>query len=105
MGNGDYFLDCDKNGNGPQSIEITNCIFGSTAEAAKGIRANDVEPIVSNSYMTSDMNITGNKINGLISYEGGEADLFQDPANKDFTIIDNSFDGKRNCGDPRWYMK
>ena len=55
--------------------------------------------------MTSDMNITGNKINGLISYEGGEADLFQDPANKDFTIIDNSFDGKRNCGDPRWYMK
>lgn len=105
MGNGDYFLDCDKNGNGPQSIEITNCIFGSTAEAAKGIRANDVEPVVSNSYMTSDMNITGNKINGLISYEGGEADLFQDPANKDFTIIDNSFDGKRNCGDPRWYMK
>lgn len=105
MGSGDYFLDCDKNGNGPQSIEITNCILGSTSAEAKGIRANDVVPVVSNSYMTSDMKITGNKINGLNTYEGGEADLFQDPENRDFTIIDNSFDGKRNCGDPRWYMK
>ena len=38
-------------------------------------------------------------------YEGTETQLFKDPANFDFTIIDNSFAGKDNCGDPRWYIK
>ena len=105
MGGGDYFLDCDKNGNGPQSITIANTIFGSTSAEAKGIRANDVAPDVTNCYITTDMKITGNKIDGLTEYEGGEADLFKNPALFDFTIIDNNFAGKRNCGDPRWYME
>ena len=106
LGSGDYILDCDKNGNGPsQGVTITNCIFGSTLAEGKGIRANDKPVEVTNSYITNDMKITGNKINDLIPYDGGESDLFKDPAQYDFTIIDSGFTGKTNCGDPKWYMK
>ena len=106
LGSGDYLLDCDKNGNGPsQGVTITNCIFGSTLAEGKGIRANDKPVEVTNSYITNDMKITGNKINDLITYDGGETDLFKDPSQYDFTIIDGSFAGKTNCGDPKWYMK
>ena len=106
LGSGDYILDCDKNGNGPsQGVTITNCIFGSTLAEGKGIRANDKPVDVTNSYITNDMKITGNKIDDLITYDGGETDLFKDPAQYDFTIIDGSFAGKPNCGDPKWYMK
>ena len=106
LGSGDYILDCDKNGNGPsQGVTITNCIFGSTLAEGKGIRANDRPVEVINSYITNDMKITGNKINDLITYDGSETDLFKDPAQYDFTIIDSSFAGKNNCGAPKWYMK
>lgn len=106
LGGGDYILDCDKNGNGPsQGVTITNCIFGSTLAEGKGIRANDQPVEVINSYITNDMKITGSKIDDLITYDGGEADLFKDPAQFDFTIIDSGFAGKTGCGDPKWYMK
>ena len=106
LGSGDYILDCDKNGIGPsQGVTITNFIFGSTFAEGKGIRANDKPVDVTNSYITNDMKITGNKIDDLITYDGGETDLFKDPAQYDFTIIDGSFAGKTNCGDPKWYMK
>lgn len=62
----------------------------------KGIRANDKPVEVTNSYITNDMKITGNKINDLITYDGGETDLFKDPSQYDFTIIDGSFAGKTN---------
>ncbi len=106
IGSGDYLLDCGSTSYGPSNgVIIRNTILGSTAtETTKGIRASG-EPVVENSYQTSDVHFTGNKFNGLIDYEGTEAQLFQDPANFDFTIIDNSFAGKDNCGDPRWYKK
>lgn len=100
---GGYFLDCNKEGNGPsQGVTITNTIFGSTATGAKGIRANDKVNVV-NSYATADVDFSGgNRFDGLIDYEGAAADLFADPENGDFTIIDNTFDGKKDAGDPRW---
>lgn len=111
IGVGDYFLDCAKNTYGPSNgTSIENCIFGSSSvtpaegEKINGIRAKGTVE-VSNSYATKDMYITNNPIGNLTSYEGGEADLFQNSANYDFTIIDNSFPGKTNCGDPRWYKK
>lgn len=102
----DYLLDCDKNGNGPsQGVIIENTIIGSTfTTEAKGIRASGDITVI-NSYQTKDVYITGNKIDDLLDYEGTETQLFKDPANFDFTIIDNSFAGKDNCGDPRWYIK
>ena len=102
----DYLLDCDKNGNGPsKGITIENTIIGSTfTDEAKGIRASG-EITIKNSYQTKDVHFTSNKFTGLTDYEGTETQLFKDPANFDFTIIDNSFAGKDNCGDPRWYIK
>lgn len=106
IGSGDYLLDCNSDSYGPsEGVTIKNTILGSTStEKAKGIRASG-NVTVDNSYQTSDVYFTGNKFSGLTDYEGTEAQLFQDPANFDFTIIDNSFAGKDNCGDPRWYKK
>ena len=106
MGSGDYLLDCGSDSYGPsEGVTINNTIFGSTStESTKGVRASgDVK--VDNSYQTKDVYFTGNKFTGLTDYEGTETQLFKDPANFDFTIIDNSFAGKDNCGDPRWYIK
>lgn len=106
MGSGDYLLDCGSDSYGPsEGVTINNTIFGSTStESTKGIRSSG-EVTVNNSYQTKDVYFTGNKFNGLVDYEGSETQLFKDPANFDFTIIDNSFAGKDNCGDPRWYIK
>ena len=106
MGSGDYLFDCVSASYGPsEGVTINNTIFGSTStESTKGVRASgDVK--VDNSYQTKDVYFTGNKFTGLTDYEGTETQLFKDPANFDFTIIDNSFAGKDNCGDPRWYIK
>ncbi len=101
---GTYFIDCGKDTYGPETIEITNCILGSTSAGVKGIRSKATIN-VTNSYKTQDVDFTGNKFDGLLDYDGKETDLFKDPKNFDFTIIDSSFKGKTSCGDPRWYMK
>lgn len=104
IGNGDYLLDCGSTSYGlSDGVIIKNTIIGSTStESAKGIRAAG-KVVVENSYQTNDVYFTSNKFDGLLDYEGTESQLFKDPVNFDFTIIDNTFDGKDNCGDPRWY--
>lgn len=103
---GTYFFDNGNTTNGPsEGIEITNCIFGSTADPKdKGIRSK-ATPVIENCYATADWVVAGNAIKDLISYEGTEADLFTDPTNGDFTIKDSMFGGKKSCGDPRWYAE
>ena len=106
IGSGDYLLDCASTSYGPSGgITINNTIFGSTTtDTTKGVRSSGTVT-VNNSYQTKDVYFTGNKFNGLTDYDGTETQLFKDPANNDFTIVDSSFPGKTNCGDSRWYMK
>lgn len=54
----------------------------------------------SNTYHTADYVASSNVIPDLKSYAGSSEDLFVDPANGDFTIKDDSFEGKETAGDP-----
>lgn len=102
VGNGRLFIDYNAQSAG--TFSLRNNILAKTlspAETAKGIRAAN-KPIVVNSYKTADFVITGNAIEGIEEYSGTSTDLFGNPSNADFTIIDNSFDGKSDAGDPRW---
>ncbi|MGD9928824.1 MAG: DUF5123 domain-containing protein [Mangrovibacterium sp.] len=101
IASGRYFLDMGSFGPSGE-FAVTNCIFGDTADDnAKGIRASSA-PVVTNSYSTADFILGGSSISGLNSYLGLSTDLFADPANGDFTIADELFDGKSSTGDPRW---
>lgn len=98
---GRYFMDCAAT-NGPSTFIIRNTLLGSLMEGSKGARSKTT-PTVDNSYITTDVVFAGNAIAGFNEYDKPETSLFKDPANRDFTIIDSSFDGKKSCGDPRWY--
>jgi hypothetical protein len=97
--------------NSATPITITNCIFGKTWDEgsgndALGIRAGGATTVsTSNSYNTSDFVSTNaaNQISGLLPYAGTSFTLFTNPDNGNFKIKDNSFPGKGNSGDPRWY--
>lgn len=102
---GKYFIDLNTNStNGV----ITNCILGKsnsqlTVSGAKGIRTGTGgSMLITNSYATNDWITTSNNITDLILYNGSSANLFQNPANNNFTIIDLSFAGANTAGDPRW---
>lgn len=105
-----FFIDYSQSGtnNVTAGIAINNTIFGagksnSGNAIVRGVRANAATGVTaSNSYKTSDYVTAGNDIPSLIAYAGTSANLFQDPANGNFTIIDNSFAGRSTAGDPRW---
>ncbi|RKD89976.1 DUF5123 domain-containing protein [Mangrovibacterium diazotrophicum] len=102
---GRYFFDYSSSYGPTSGFTMRNCILGSTQDdTAKGIRFNG-SPTVTNSYATSDFVLGGATIGGLNSYSGASTDLFADPANGDFSIADELFDGKTSAGDPRWYFQ
>lgn len=102
---GRYFFDYSSSFGPTNGFTMRNCILGSTQDdTAKGIRFNGT-PTITNTYATSDFVLGGASISGLNSYSGASTDLFADPANGDFTITDESFDGKASAGDPRWYFQ
>jgi len=105
-----YLIDGTSNMN--VTVTIRNTIFGGTnGPLARGIRLNSGSRItVEGSFKTRDW-VTGNPappstdnfdIPGLIDYNGGRTDLFANPNNGDFTIIDAGFTGRNTTGDPRW---
>lgn len=98
---GGYFV--NYSGKFPGAFNISNTIFGSTIDPTN---ANGIKPagnaVLSNTYATSDNVFSANPITGATSYSGTAADLFEAPANGNFTIKDNSFAGKSAAGDPRW---
>lgn len=102
LNSGRYFFDCNSTNYGPTTFTITNTIIGSVVEGSKGARSK-TDPTITDSYQTASAVFASNAINGFGTYEKAETSLFKDAANYDFTIIDNSFAGKKNCGDPRWY--
>jgi len=89
-------------------ITINNSIFGigkpnSGNTAIKGINANAATTVNAGiNYRTSDQISGGSDITSIITYSKTSTQLWQDPANGIFKIIDNTFPGKANAGDPRW---
>lgn len=89
-------------------VEISNSIFGiglgdpdgDGEVKVKGVRTGNGLVSSSNTYSTADYVSTGNHIPDLKPYAGTSADLFVDPENGDFTIKDDSFEGKDTAGDP-----
>ncbi|PTN09232.1 uncharacterized protein DUF4957 [Mangrovibacterium marinum] len=105
LGSGRYFFDFSSSFGPADGFTMRNCILGSTQdEGAKGIRLNGT-PTVTNCYATNDFVLGGASINGLNDYPGASTDLFADPTTGDFSIADESFDGKASAGDPRWYFQ
>lgn len=93
-------------------VKIHNTIWGHgwnmADEEDYGIKgtegmANTVFDI-KNTYATSLFSMYSNEIPAMPSflYDGLPADLWADPINSDFNIIDNAFQGKGDSGDPRW---
>ncbi|MBX0332635.1 DUF5123 domain-containing protein [Pontibacter sp. HSC-14F20] len=105
---GRYLIDYTTSNDVTGGIKVNNSIFGigksaGGNRAVSGIRAGNSTLIESGStHVTSDLEVTSNEIPGVSTYSGTTFDLFKDPRNGDFTLIDNNFQGRNNAGDPRW---
>lgn len=101
-GNGQYFIDFKDKSVGPETFELSNCIFGKTADetANKNVRGTcDVADHTSNCKLLSDC---FKVIKGADKLEDkSSADIFTNPDNGDFTLKTGC--GIEKCGDPRWY--
>lgn len=88
-------------------ITVTNCIFGVGKGGSTTLRdiktGSGTAVNASNNYRTSDYVSAGtNDLPNIITYSKPSTQLWEDPTNGDFKIIDASFPGKSNTGDPRW---
>jgi hypothetical protein len=109
-GGSNYYIDYSTSptNNVTNGITIQNCIFGvgkinAASVSIRGIRVNAATTITaSNNYRTSDQVSLGNDIPSIVTYPKTAAQLFMDPASGNFRIIDNTFPGRSNSGDPRW---
>jgi hypothetical protein len=88
-------------------ITVSNCIFGTVKGGGTVIRdvrygsATSVNP--SNNYRTSDYISAGsNDLPSVQVYPRSSTQLWKDPINGDFTIIDNTYPGRTNTGALRW---
>lgn len=101
-GNGQYLIDFKDKANGPATFELTNVLFGKTADDVtnKNVRGTcDVADFTSNCKLLSDC---FKVIKGAYKLEDkSSADIFTDPDNGDFTLKTGC--GIEKCGDPRWY--
>lgn len=85
------------------TAEIKNTIFAKTKHInASGVLIAAPGYTATNNYQTSDFVIARDALKNIIQYNGSSADLFEDPANRDFSIKDASFEGRSTAGDPRW---
>lgn len=100
---GRYFIEFGQTTSGATNgISITNCVFGATqSTTAKGGRYDASNLSITNCYATTDWVISANPI-AFDTYSSSRTALFADPDNGDFHYKDNSFAGKKTCGDPRW---
>lgn len=101
-GNAQYFIDFKNKSVGPATFELSNCIFGKTADETpnKNVRGTcDNADYTSNCKLLSDC---FKVIKGAVKLEDkSSADIFTDPENGDFTLKTGC--GIEKCGDPRWY--
>ncbi|WP_176956061.1 DUF5123 domain-containing protein [Catalinimonas alkaloidigena] len=95
--------------NNVNQVKIYNTIIGpgwdsggAESVAIKGRNGNLNGIDVSNSFITSDFELSdpATEIPGLSAHGRPADELWADPLNGDFTIVDNSFNSV--AGDPRW---
>ena len=112
-GGSNYYIDYPTSASNNVSIAVTvnNCIFGYGKTNGTGlvnvrdIRVNAATTInPSNNYRTSDHISAGNDFPSITTYTKTAAQLWQNPTAGDFKIIDNTFPGRSNSGDPRWRL-
>jgi hypothetical protein len=90
-------------------LNITNCIFGRGKNSAgnfsiKGVRAGTATIISgTKNYRTTDYTSGGNDIPNIQTHNRSSIELWQDPYNGNFKIVDQLFPGKSSAGDPRWW--
>jgi hypothetical protein len=91
------------------NVTVSNCIFGVGKGGSTTLR--DIKTgagttvNASNNFRTSDYVSSGtNDLPGIIVYTKSSTQIWQDPVNGNFKIIDNSFPGRSNAGDPRWRL-
>lgn len=100
-GSAQFFIDFKDKAYGPKDFELTNVIFGKTADDTtnKNVRGTcDNADYATNCYSLSDCYKV---IKGSTVSDKSSANVFTDPANGDFTLKSGS--GIEKCGDPRWY--
>jgi len=89
-------------------ITVSNCIFGTGYDNAGNLSVRDVRASASttinasNNYRTADHLSSGNDLPSIITYTRPSNELWADPLNGDFSIVDNTYPGRNNTGDPRW---
>ena len=88
-------------------ITVSNCIFGVGKGGSTTLRdikvGSGTSVNASNNYRTSDYVSSGtNDLPNIIVYTKPSTQIWQDPVNGNFKIIDASFPGKSGTGDPRW---
>ena len=103
---GSYYVDYGTTNTVTNGITVSNCIFGTGKNgvtAVRGIRAvGGTSVTASNNYKTADQTSGGSDIPGLISYSKTSTQIWQDPLNGNFKLVDAAFPGKNTTGDPRW---
>lgn len=90
-------------------VNVSNCIFGSTAAAhTNGIRTSGTL-LFTNTYCTSDYDDSftpAYSVKSLMTaYSGASTALWTSPVagtSEDFHFLDAGFAGKSSTGDPRW---
>ncbi|MBP1676283.1 MAG: hypothetical protein H6Q20_842 [Bacteroidetes bacterium] len=96
----------DGGGSSTVSIDITlkNLIFAKTmaTNTPGGIRKSGGALNVEKVYITSDWSSAATIANST-AFNGSSTDLWNNPANGDFTLKDAAFAGKGVAGDLRWY--
>lgn len=111
---GNYFIDYSTSptNNVATPIVFKNNILGRGKSNAgnidvRGYRFGAATSIdVSNTYSTSDFVSTtvANQLPNVTPYTRSSTEIWQDPTNGNFQIIDNLFPGKSSAGDPRWRL-
>jgi hypothetical protein len=110
-GGGAYYVDYSTGGtnNVTNGITINDCIFGIGKISSTGllnvrdVRANAATTInTSNNHRTSDHLSAGNDLPNINVLTISAAQLWENPAAGNFTIINNSFTERKTSGDPRW---
>jgi hypothetical protein len=110
-GGGAYYIDYSTAGtnNVANGITVNNCIFGIGKISSGGllnvrdVRANAATIInPSNNHRTSDHVSAGNDLPNINVLTISAAQLWENPAAGNFTIINNAFTERKTSGDPRW---
>ncbi|ASB48048.1 DUF5123 domain-containing protein [Alkalitalea saponilacus] len=111
IGHGRGFLNTAGVDNFPEILEIRNSIFGKfyyVGEYREDESVRSVNPYFPNLFVDGSYALSDFVINpdypfvGIGEYAKTSEEVFANPKERDFTIIDSAFPGRAASGDPRW---